>query len=61
VPDKVTVVKFVVLSDFVPESESGVKTGSDTAGNAYRTITMPEPPAPPVAEKAVVPEVALLQ
>jgi hypothetical protein len=39
-----------MLSDWVPESEPDTNTGSDTTGNAYRTITMPEPPSPPAAD-----------
>ena len=47
-PVIVSVVLDVRLSVFdEPLSEAAARSGSDTVGRAYRTMTIPEPPAPP--------------
>jgi hypothetical protein len=46
-PVNVSVRVDVMLSLFVALSDASVKSGVDTEGNAYRTTTIPEPPAAP--------------
>lgn len=61
VPVKVRLVVEVMLSVFDdPLSDAAARSGVDTFGSAYRTITIPEPPAPPEPE-ASIPLPALLQ
>ena len=36
----------------MPESDESMRFGSDVAGNAYRTMTSPDPPVPPALEDA---------
>lgn len=61
VPESVTVVRLVMLSvGDEPVSESTARSGSDTPGMAYRTMTVPDPPSPPAAEPEPPPD-GLLQ
>ena len=39
----------------MPESDESMRFGSDVAGNAYRTMTSPDPPVPPALEDATAP------